>query len=70
VGTANVDIRSFEDNFEVTAIMYDRNTALELEGYFLEDLKHSMLLNAESWSKRSNLHGIYESLARLLSPLL
>lgn len=70
VGTANMDVRSFEDNFEVSAIMYDPRIAEELETYFLQDLKHSTLLTPEEWEKRSNLHGIYESFARLLSPLL
>lgn len=70
VGTANMDVRSFEDNFEVSAIMYDPKIAVELEQYFLEDLKCSTLVTPEEWDKRSNLHGIYESFARLLSPLL
>ena len=70
VGTANMDVRSFEDNFEVTAIMYDRKTALELEESFLNDIDNSILVTAEMWDRRSNLHSVYESLARLLSPLL
>ncbi len=70
VGTANMDMRSFEDNFEVSAIMYDPAIAAELEGYFLADLRHSTLLTREKWDARSGLHSIYESLARLLSPLL
>lgn len=70
VGTANMDVRSFEDNFEVSAIMYDPGIAAELEGYFLEDLRHSKLITQKEWEKRSDLHSIYESFARLLSPLL
>ena len=70
VGTANMDMRSFEDNFEVSAIMYDRKIAAELESYFMEDLKGSIEITAELWEKRSNLHGLYESFARLFSPLL
>lgn len=70
IGTANMDIRSFEDNFEVSALMYDRKVAEELEGYFLDDLKRSVLITKEKWDKRSNLHNIYESVSRLMSPLL
>lgn len=70
VGTANMDMRSFEDNFEVTAIMYDPKVALELEKYFMEDLGNSVRITDEMWERRSNLHSVYESLARLLSPLL
>lgn len=70
VGTANMDIRSFEDNFEVTALMYAPEVTTELEGYFKDDLKHCTEITASRWAKRSRLHNIYESLARLLSPLL
>ena len=34
VGTANMDIRSFEDNFEVSALLYDRKITQELEAEF------------------------------------
>lgn len=70
VGTANMDMRSFEDNFEVTAIMYDKKIAGELEGYFLHDLEGSVKMTREMWEGRRALHSVYESLARLLSPLL
>jgi cardiolipin synthase len=70
VGTANMDMRSFEDNFEITAIMYDKKIAQELEGYFLKDLEGSVKLTPEMWDERRNLHSVYESLDRLLSPLL
>lgn len=70
VGSANMDIRSFEDNFEVSAIMYDPKIAAELTGYFMQDISNSVALTREAWENRSNLHAVYESLARLLSPLL
>lgn len=70
VGTANMDIRSFEDNFEVSAIIYDRKITQELEQSFIRDLNRSIEVKSEWWDKRPNLQGIYESLARLLSPLL
>lgn len=70
VGSANMDIRSFEDNFEVSAIMYDPKVAEELTGYFLGDIGNSVAVTPESWENRPNLHAVYESLARLASPLL
>ncbi len=70
VGTANMDVRSFEDNFEVSAIIYDPQIAAQLERSFLEDLRFSKLVTPKEWEKRSDIHGIYESFARLLSPLL
>jgi len=70
VGSANMDIRSFEDNFEVSAIMYDKKIAQRLTRSFMEDLEHSIRITPQMWQGRSRLHVAYESLARLLSPLL
>ncbi|MDL2230776.1 cardiolipin synthase, partial [Alistipes sp. OttesenSCG-928-L06] len=39
LGTANMDNRSFDVNFEVTAILYDEKVTRELEEHFLEDLR-------------------------------
>ena len=70
VGSANMDYRSFEDNFEVAAIMYDPRVAAELTEYFMQDIENSVLITDEMWESRSNLHAMYESLSRLFSPLL
>lgn len=70
VGTANMDIRSFEENFEVSAILYDEAIAGQLERQFLRDLEGSTRMTREKWNERPLRHSIYESLARLLSPLL
>lgn len=70
VGSANMDYRSFEDNFEVTAVMYDPRVAVELTGEFLKDIEDSVLVTREAWDNRSNWHAMWEALARLLSPLL
>src|SRR5690606_35480928 len=39
VGTANVDLRSFQLNFEVNAVLYDTATATKLQVVFLRDLE-------------------------------
>ncbi len=70
VGSANMDYRSFEDNFEVSAVMYDPRIAEELTGYFMQDIDNSVIITPDSWDNRSNLHAAYESIARLFSPLL
>lgn len=70
VGTANMDIRSFEDNFEVSAIIYDGEITRQLENQFRDDLAQSRLVTADYWTKRPLLHTIYEAFARLFSPLL
>src|SRR5690606_36465828 len=39
VGTANMDFRSFDLNFEVNAMVYSREAADELRAAFYEDIK-------------------------------
>lgn len=70
VGTANMDIRSFELNFEVNATIYDEDTALRLEKNFMEDIKHSEEITAEIYRKRGFVQRFKEQFSRLLSPLL
>ena len=70
IGTANMDNRSFELNFEVNAIIYDAPFAGEMRKVFFDDLEYTEKLNAEEWYKRSLLTQLPEKLARLLSPSL
>lgn len=70
VGTANMDIRSFEQNFEVNALVYDETVTMELRGRFLEDLEQSDEINFKTWQKRPKGQKIKESLARIFTPLL
>src|SRR5690606_31683019 len=53
VGSANLDSRSFELNFEVNALVYDKELAVKLQEVFFEDLKDSEKLDKESWQRRS-----------------
>lgn len=70
VGTANMDIRSFEQNFEINMIIYDRQVSKKLARDFLTDLNVSMLVQLNQWKFRSQAERIRESLARLFAPLL
>ena len=70
VGTANMDSRSFDLNFEVNAIVYDKQVANELSTIFYDDLKDSIKLNEAEWTKRSVLQKFMEKAIRLFSPLL
>lgn len=69
VGSANMDIRSFEDNFEVLTMIYDEKLTLELEKRFLKDLRRCKKVNLKQWNKRPIKQNFKESLARLFSPL-
>lgn len=69
-GTANMDIRSFELNFEVNAVIYDEVTTKKLEDLFLEDLKLCKEITMEMYQERSLLIRLKEQCSRPLSPLL
>ena len=70
VGTANIDNRSFEHNYEVSAFIYDRQTATTMREAFENDLLSCKEIELASWINRKLFTRIKESLARLLSPLL
>jgi len=69
-GTANMDIRSFELNFEVNAVIYDEETTERLEEVFLDDLTRCREVTKEVYEGRGVLVRIREQGSRLLSPLL
>ena len=70
IGTANMDNRSFELNFEVNCVIYDSNTAEKMTDIFNQDLADSVQINAGDWEKRPLYKQLPEKLSRLLSPLL
>ncbi len=70
IGTANMDIRSFDLNFEVNAIIYDEEEAGRMRDIFMEDLKFANEINPDSWRKRPRWVKLLERVARLISPLL
>ncbi|WP_126973380.1 cardiolipin synthase [Gynurincola endophyticus] len=70
VGTANLDMRSFDMNFEVNAIIYDQKIAGELKLHFQVDLLDAEPLNLKTWRKRPRWQKFVERVARLFSPLL
>ncbi len=69
-GSANIDFRSFENNFEANTFFYDRNTALRFRDIFLADQNVSVPYNGcPAYRRRRFLASLGESLARLLAPL-
>ncbi len=70
VGTANLDIRSFELNFEVNAFIYDREVNKKMADQFFKDLEVCEEITREKYANRSNMVKIKESISRLLSPIL
>ncbi len=70
VGTANMDTRSYEQNFEIAAFVYGEKTARCLVEGFDRDMESSRELNVNLWRHRKWYKRYVESLARLISPLL
>lgn len=70
IGTANLDQRSFDLNFEVSAVIYDGNISTNLRNTFYEDLKESTQINSEEWYNRSALKKTIERFVRLFSPFM
>ena len=70
VGTANMDLRSFEQNFEVSLIIYDREVVKRLAADFIEDLKVSSEGAIQRWKFRPKRNKVRESIARLFAPVL
>lgn len=70
IGTANMDHRSFDLNFEVNAIVYDTEFATLLRQSFEKDLEDAELIDPVVWRNRPVYKKMINKIARLLSPLL
>lgn len=70
VGTANMDHRSFDLNFEVNAIVYAMEFAEKLRKSFHADLAYANRIGYDQWKSRPVYIKLAERTARLLSPLL
>lgn len=70
VGTANMDIRSFKLNFEINAVIYDKEVTSEFDRQFEIDFKNCREITKEIYESRSRFTKFKEATARLISPLL
>ena len=70
VGTANLDYRSFDLNFEVNAIVYDKEIAGELADNFEKGMKDSDEIEINAWLNRPKHVQFIEKIVRLISPML
>ncbi|OLN27058.1 cardiolipin synthase [Desulfosporosinus metallidurans] len=70
VGSANFDIRSFQLDFELSAMLYSSELAVKLNRNFKQDLTDSLQIDREEHANRSLWQKMKEANARLLSPLL
>lgn len=70
VGTANMDIRSFELNYEINAVIYDKFSTENLEAIFINDLEQSTLANYNYFENTPLYKKFMEAIARIFSNLL
>lgn len=71
IGSANIDFRSFENNFEANAFFYDKTMAERVKNIFFTDESHCIpLQNIKEINHNSFIYRLWESIVRLLSPLL
>lgn len=70
IGSANMDYRSFDLNFEVNAMVYSKNITGQLTQAFEADLKVSELIDAKTWLNRPKYVHLWEKMVRLVSPFL
>lgn len=70
IGSANMDFRSFEHNFEVNAYVYQSEFAIKMRKIFHHDMQHCERVVPSRWLKRPPTRRLTESFMRLFSPLL
>jgi len=70
VGTANMDIRSFDLNYEINAIIYGSEFGKKMEDMFYDDLKECREISYADWEKISKWRKLGYAIARLLSYFL
>lgn len=70
IGSANMDFRSLEHNFEIAGIVYDECLAQELERIHAHDREQCLQLSLVEWRRRGYTQRAMESVMRLFAPLL
>ncbi len=70
IGSANMDVRSFYLNFEVTAMFYDASVTAQLASVFEGDLARARAVTLDDVTDPPFFERLAESFARVLSPLL
>ncbi len=71
VGSTNIDPRSFENNMEVNAFIYDKSTAQQIARIVRADMRKSRLISNINQIRSKNMFvHLWDSIIRMLSPLL
>ncbi|MGH1347348.1 MAG: phospholipase D-like domain-containing protein [Nannocystales bacterium] len=70
IGSANMDVRSFHINYEITAMFYDAKVTADLVSVYEADLTESTEVHRRDRTEPSIWVQLRENSARVLSPLL
>lgn len=70
IGTCNLDVRSFELDYEINAMLYDQELAREVKQQFLIDKEYCREITLNSLNTTSWLYRLRNSILRVFSPLL
>jgi len=70
IGTANIDFRSFNINYEDNVYIYDKETAAEVKAIFLKDLENCDEVKEQEWQKRKWYQNLLPRIMRLFEGLL
>lgn len=70
IGSTNFDTRSFELNFELTAMLYGREVTDLIRWSQQAYIRQSVPLDPATWNARPRLAVFLDNLSRLLGPLL
>ncbi len=70
IGSANMDMRSFNVNYELNAVLYSPRLVQELERDFMDDMAGSREWTWDEYRRTGFFTRLRDSLARLASPLL
>ena len=70
MATCNFDFRSFELNYEINTVYYNKEMAGKLREQFFEDLKYCTEIKGEDLDRKGILLRLRDSVFRVLSPIL
>jgi len=70
VGTANLDVRSLELNYETNILIDDTDAAARIKRIIQEDMEMSREVRLSEWVQRSSLQKLGENLCSLMTPVL
>lgn len=70
IGSANMDFRSFNLDYELNAYIYDETAAIVNKAIFLKDMEASTEVTLDEWLSRPWYNKIWQRLIRLFAALL